>query len=229
MTLEHMSVIIFHVHHFIAEIIKLICPDPRVHGELWNGYLLDELMASYRRAMDHAKFLLHIERGGAPLTLTPSFSKNIEKIRADRLVHAITELGVENYDANFPPNKWNAKGIPPRDNTIILKPSQLQNITTNKGNAAQVSEQMHDLLLSYYEIARQRFVDVIYQQAVNYHLLFGEKSPLKIFNTEMVLGLNEEQLDMIAAEDAPVKQHREKLVRDIGNLEAALKVLKGSR
>ncbi|KAI0553324.1 interferon-induced GTP-binding protein Mx2 [Xylaria curta] len=222
-TMEHMSVIIYHVHRFISEVVKSICPDPRVHEELWNGYLLEELMTSYRRAMDHAKFLLHIEREGSPLTLTHSFSQNIEKIRTGRLINAIKELSVERVERPDEPDGQ------PHENYILLKPSHLQNLNINKGNAKQLREHMHDLLSSYYRVARQRFVDVIYQQAVNHHLLFGEKSPLKIFNTEMVLNLNEDQLDMIAAEDAPVKQRREKLGRDIDNLLEALKVLKGSR
>ncbi|KAI0457535.1 interferon-induced GTP-binding protein Mx2 [Xylaria acuta] len=227
-TMEHMSVIIYHVHRFISEVVKSICPDPRVHEELWNGYLLEELMTSYRRAIDHARFLLRIEREGSPLTLTHSFSEHIQKIRTDRLIHAITELGAERVERPEcePAGKSKKKR---HENYIFLKPSHLQHLAIDKGNAKQVREHMHDLLSSYYGVARQRFVDVIYQQAVNHYLLFGEKSPLKIFNTELVLSLNEEQLDMIAAEDAPVKQRREKLVRDIDNLVEALKVLKGSR
>lgn len=224
--------VIYHVHHFISEIVKSICPDPRVHEELWNGYIMEELMASYRRAMDHARFLLRVEREGLPLTLTDSFSEKVQKIRTDRLVQTIQELHV--LDLHRSPDVDSEYAYPPpkkqhRRNRILISPSQLQELPTNKGNSVQVREQMHDLLSSYYEIARQRFVDVVYQQAVNHHLLFGDKSPLKIFSTEMVLGLNEEQLDMIAAEDAPVKQRRAKLVQDIDNLVEALKVLKGSR
>ncbi|KAI0421071.1 interferon-induced GTP-binding protein Mx2 [Xylaria grammica] len=215
-TLKHTSVIISHVHHFISEIVKLICPDPRVYEELWNGYLLDELKASYRRAMDHARFLLRIEREGLPLTLNRSFTEHIQKSRTTRLVQAVTKLGI---------------GIEgqPGDGCISLNTSMLQNLTIAKGNAAHIREQMHDILSSYYEVARERFIDVVYQQVTNHCLLTGDKSPLKIFNTEMVLGLNEEQLDMIAAEDSPVKQRRDKLVRDIENFAEALKVLKGSR
>ncbi|KAI1755572.1 interferon-induced GTP-binding protein Mx2 [Xylaria castorea] len=227
-TMEHMSVVIYHVHRFISEVVKSICPDPRVHEELWNGYLLEELLTFYRKAMDHAKFLLRIEREGSPLTLMDLFSEHIQKIRTNRLVNAITDLGVERVERSEDEPDGKSKKQH-HENYIFLKPSHLRNLTINKGNATQVREHMHDLLSSYYAVARQRFVDVIYQQAVNHYLLFGEKSPLKTFNTEMVLSLNEEQLDMIAAEDAPVKQRREKLVRDIDNLVEALKVLKGSR
>ncbi|KAI0428080.1 interferon-induced GTP-binding protein Mx2 [Xylaria sp. FL1042] len=227
-TMQYVSMVIYHVHRFISETVKLVCPDPRVHEELWNGYLLEELMNSYRRAMDHARFLLHIEREGLPLTLADSFSEHIEQSQNDRLIRKIKELGIEEMEnldeATSPePEKYHD------DELITLKRSKLQRLAPKKGNAVQIREQMHDLLSSYYQIARQRFVDVVYQQVVNHYLLFGDKSPLKIFSTEMILGLNEEQLDIIAAEDSPVKQRREKLVQDIKNYTEALKVLKGSR
>ncbi|KAI1430371.1 interferon-induced GTP-binding protein Mx2 [Xylaria sp. FL1777] len=228
-TLEHMGVVIYHVHRFISQIVNAICPDPRVHEELWNGYLLEELMASYRRAMNHARFLLRIEREGSPLTLMDSFSENIQQLRTDRLIDSVAKLGVARPTERDGELTVAESKKQLYDSFIFFKPSTLQNLPINKGNAAQVREQMHDLLSSYYEIARQRFVDVVYQQAVNHHLLFGDKCPLKIFSTEMVLGLNEEQLDIIAAEDSPVKQRRKKLVRDIENLTKALKVLKGVR
>ncbi|KAI0541251.1 interferon-induced GTP-binding protein Mx2 [Xylaria digitata] len=235
-TLKHVSVIIYHVHHFICEAVKSICPDPRVHEELWNGYLLEELMDSYRRGMDHARFLLRIEREGSPLTLTRSFTTHIQKKRTNRLIEAIRGLGIEGMGyaehAEHDPLIHRRKKISKRkgdDNHILLQPSTLQDLNIAKGDEAHIREEMHNLLSSYYEVARERFVDVVYQQVVNHCLLFGDNSPLSIFNTEMVLGLNEEQLDMIAAEDSPVKQRRDKLLRDIENLTEARKVLKGSR
>ncbi|GAP82619.2 putative interferon-induced GTP-binding protein Mx2 [Rosellinia necatrix] len=218
-TLEYMSVIIYHVHRFTSEMVKSVCPDPRVYEELWNGYLLEELMNSYRSAMDRARFLLEIEREGSPLTLNPWFTNKLQENQGDRLVEQITKLGVRE-----PPSRSKLTS-----NYLYIDPARLRNLSTNKANSAHVREYMHDILSSYYELARERFVDVVYQQAVNHCLLFGKGSPLKIFNTEMVLGLNEDQLDMIAAEDAPVKQRREKLYRDIKNFEEALKVLKGTR
>ncbi|KAI0802764.1 interferon-induced GTP-binding protein Mx2 [Xylaria sp. FL0064] len=217
-TLEYVSRVIYHVHCFISETVKSVCSDPRVREELWNGYLLEELMVSYRRAMDHARFLLRIEREGSSLTLTDAFSEHIQQLEGNRLIDRIAKLGVEEGEGFSKPKE-----------SIFLMTSKLQSLFCDKGNSARVRETMHDLLSSYYEIARQRFVDVVYQQAVNHYLLRGDKSPLRIFSTEMVLGLNEDQLDIIAAEDSPVKQRREKLDRDMKNLTKALKVLKGSR
>ncbi|KAI8633393.1 interferon-induced GTP-binding protein Mx2 [Xylariaceae sp. FL1651] len=214
-TLKYVTLIICHVHHFVSEAVKITCTDPKVREELWHGYLLEDLLNSYRRAIHHAKFLLEIEREGCPLTLNHYFNDNLQKAQADRLALAIEKLGVENSDSD-------SEGDP------SIKLSQLRSLSIDKSNTTQVREYMHDILYSYYKVSWKRFVDVVYQQAVNYYLLSGKHSPLRVFNTEMVLNLNEEQLDMIAGEDAPVKERREKLSRDIESFETALKVLKGS-
>ncbi|CAJ2513571.1 Uu.00g016900.m01.CDS01 [Anthostomella pinea] len=216
LTLSHMSRAIYHVHDFIYSMIEEICPDNKVREALWDDYLVEELQEAYRHAMTHAKFLLEIEREGTPLTLNHYFNDNIQKSQVDRLMAAIEKLGTVSAQAG------NA------ELGVFLSRSQLGSLSANKANSEHVREYMHDILKSYYKVSRKRFVDVVCQQAVNYFLLSGKNSPLKIFSTEMVLGLNEEQLDMIAAEDETVKLGREKLLRDIENFEAALKVLKGS-
>ncbi|KAI0616043.1 Interferon-induced GTP-binding protein Mx2, partial [Pyrenophora tritici-repentis] len=54
----------------------------------------------------------------------------------------------------------------------------------------------------------------------------GDESPLKIFSSEFVMGLNSDQLELIAGEDAETKGRRSMLESDIKNLEAAMKVLR---
>ncbi|OTB03355.1 hypothetical protein M426DRAFT_321924 [Hypoxylon sp. CI-4A] len=223
-TLSYMKGVIWNVHHFISEIVTEICPDTRVRDELWNGFLLEELQASYRRAMDHAKFLLELEREGVPLTLNHYFNDGLQKAQSGRLVEAMKGLGIaksfESHDGY-----GNVVG---HEQGIFLSEASLNGLSFNMSNAENVRDYMHDVLKSYYKVARKRFVDVVCQQAVNHHLLQGKGSPLKIFSTQMVLDLNEDQLDMIAAEDAPVKLRREKLEREKKGFEEALKVLKGS-
>ncbi|KAI0022736.1 P-loop containing nucleoside triphosphate hydrolase protein [Xylariomycetidae sp. FL0641] len=214
-TMSHMKKIILHVHHFISEAIKDACPDARVREELWDGYLVEELLGSYRKAMDHTGFLLQIEREQSPMTLNHYFNDNLQKVQAGRLVSAMEKLGIH----------AEREGV---GEGFFLTGPQLAGFSMDKANSEHVREQLHDVLKSYYKVARKRFVDVVCQQAVNYYLLAGKFSPLKVFSTEMVLNLNEEQLDMIAAEDASVKLRREKLVKDIEQFHAALKVLKGT-
>ncbi|KAI0154227.1 P-loop containing nucleoside triphosphate hydrolase protein [Xylariaceae sp. FL1272] len=219
-TMVHMTRAIYHVHHFIHEALQGSCPDQKVYQELWDAHLLDDLQSSYRGALECAKLLLEIERHCCPITLNHYFNDNLQKAQSERLVRAMEKLGI--YEAPSPLDDLSD------DDVIQIKKSALQSLALDKANSAHVREYMHDVLHSYYEVSRKRFVDVVCQQAVNYYLLAGDKSPLKIFNTQMVLRLTEEQLDMIAGEDAHVRQRREKLSRDIANFEAALKVLKGS-
>ncbi len=78
---------------------------------------------------------------------------------------------------------------------------------------------------SYYTISRKRFVDNICQQVINHFLLEGDESPLEIFSSELVMGLEDGQLEMIAGEDAQTRYQRSILESDIKNLEAAMRVL----
>ncbi|KAI1133587.1 P-loop containing nucleoside triphosphate hydrolase protein [Nemania abortiva] len=214
-TLNYISRVILRVHVFISQAVKDACPEQRVRDELWNGYLLDELQKSYRRAMDNAKFLLEIERDGVPITLNHYFNDNLQKVGAQRLGQAMESLTIQCTHDESP--------------GFFLQASQLNNLAVNMANSTYALERIHDVLWSYYKVSLKRFVDVVCQQTVQYYLLSGKYSPLNVFNTDMVLSLNEEQLDIIAGEDAPVKRRREKLDREIKSLEEALEVLKGSR
>ncbi|KAI1083554.1 P-loop containing nucleoside triphosphate hydrolase protein [Whalleya microplaca] len=222
-TLSYMHRVIIAVHHFIFEMIKEVCPDDRVRDELWDGYLLEDLQGSYLRAMDRAKSLLEIEREGPPFTLNHYFNDDLQKVQGDRTVAALKEHGqVQTIQPNGP-------GYASQSGFFFTK-LQLDTFSTsvNKANSKHVREHMHDVLKSYYKVSRKRFVDTVCQQAVNHFLLYGKDSPLRIFSTQMVSNLNEEQLDIIAAEDTPVKIRREKLARDIENYKEAMKVLRGS-
>ncbi|KAK6080871.1 interferon-induced GTP-binding protein Mx1 [Seiridium cupressi] len=228
-TLSHVAKVVTLVHHLIAETLKHICPESRVLEELWNGYLLDDLQKSYRRAMDHAKFLLEIELDGVPLTQNHYFNDNLQKDQVDRLASALEILGIQTSCPRSPHNPYNpfAEDGDTRESSIVLSHDLLSNLAINMANSEHVRTYMHDVLKSYYKVAQKRFVDVVCQQAVNHCLLTGKTSPLNVFSTEMVLELNEDELEMIAAEDAPIAKHREKLARDIDSFESALNVLKG--
>lgn len=230
------------VHHFIAEVIKEICPDPKVLEQLWDNFLLEELQKSYKRAMDQAKWLLEIEREGNPLTQNHYFNDNLQKDQHERLIAGMKKLWKSTAEENatnndpFYGSRYKADDDDEDEDEdedkkdgVYLTWSQICSCTSvNKANSEHVREYMHDVLKSYYKVSRKRFVDVVCQQAVNHFLLRGPSSPLKIFTTDMVLGLNADQLDMIASEDAPVKDRRDKLGLEIENVEEALKVLKGS-
>ncbi|KAK8172501.1 P-loop containing nucleoside triphosphate hydrolase protein [Phyllosticta citrichinensis] len=104
--------------------------------------------------------------------------------------------------------------------------SKIGQHTVDKDNKTQVCEDILDALMSYYKVSRKRFVDVICQQVVFHLLLEGDGSPLKVFDPELIMKLDDEHLEQIAGEDEASKHHRQVLKREIESLEAALKVLR---
>ncbi|KAK8073384.1 interferon-induced GTP-binding protein Mx1 [Apiospora phragmitis] len=171
--------------------------------------------------MEHARFLLKVEREGIPYTLNHYFSENLQKAQNTRLVEMISSAGKA--------VTYEAEEYEDPEKGVFISLKRLQNLSVAKSNSAQIVERIHDVLASYYKVARKRFVDVVCQQVVEYLLLSNdEKCPLQVFTSKFVRGLNVGQLDDIAGEDASVRDLRAKLDRDIGAFEGALEILKGS-
>ncbi|KAL4924503.1 Dynamin central region-domain-containing protein [Aspergillus undulatus] len=101
-----------------------------------------------------------------------------------------------------------------------------QHSTIDKDNKQQVCEDILDTLVSYYKVARKRFVDVVCQQVIYHFLIETDDSPLRIFSPDLVMSLDTEELEMIAGEDSESRRRRDTLKREIGNLEEALRVLR---
>ena len=92
-------------------------------------------------------------------------------------------------------------------------------------NADRTIQDLHDILKSYYKVARKRFVDVVCMQAVDYFLITGPTAPVRLFSPSFVSGLTEDQLDRIAGEDVSTRRKREELRREIENLTNGKKIL----
>lgn len=99
----------------------------------------------------------------------------------------------------------------------------LQNSTAS--NADHTIRDLHDILKSYYKVARKRFVDVVCMQAVDHYLITGPTAPVTLFSPGFVSGLKEDQLERIAGEDVSTKRKREELKREIENLTNGKKIL----
>ena len=93
-------------------------------------------------------------------------------------------------------------------------------------NSEHVVQDLHDILFSYYKVARKRFVDSVCMQATDHYLVNGPQTPLALFSPTFVSSLTHKQLETIAGEDQGTKRTRARLKRDIANLEAAKKILK---
>jgi len=93
-------------------------------------------------------------------------------------------------------------------------------------NQEHTVREIHDILQAYYGIARKRFVDLVCNYAVGHHLVKGERTALKLFDTKFVAALTEDQLQKIAGEDASVKRKRGDLLKELEDLEAGKKILR---
>ena len=95
----------------------------------------------------------------------------------------------------------------------------------NSRNLEHTVCDLHDILRSYYKVARKRFVDNVCMQAADFYLVTGPDTPIKVFSPKFVHKLSSEQLDSIAGEDASRKRKRAELKREIESLEQARKLL----
>ena len=92
-------------------------------------------------------------------------------------------------------------------------------------NTDHTIRDLHDILKSYYKVARKRFVDVVCMQAVDRYLITGPDTPVKLFSPSFVSKLNEDQLDRIVGEDVSTRKKREELRREIENLTNGKRIL----
>lgn len=118
------------VHGFITTLLHETFGDQRIREALWESVLLDKVQTAYARAKGHADFLLDIEISGRPSTYNHYFNDNLQKARSERLTHAIQEATDEKWPIGH----------------IGVKLSAVSNLTTNKSNADQVKEDIHDIL-----------------------------------------------------------------------------------
>ncbi|KAM0608668.1 hypothetical protein ACHAP0_007782 [Verticillium nonalfalfae] len=217
LALRYTSQAIRIVHHFIVELLKVVCPDESMRGHLMSMVLQQKLCNSYKRAMKHTQFILDIERNGPPYTLNHYFNENLQKCRTARLAASIRTHSV------LQSSSWDKRGGQSRK--VAIDPSQLSQITTHKSNSLQVHEDIHDILKSYYKVARKRFVDVVCQQSILYYLLDVGDGPLNIFTPELVSELDDKKLNAVAGEDFLTRNNRDQLVREVDNYKKAAAVL----
>ncbi|KAK0747892.1 P-loop containing nucleoside triphosphate hydrolase protein [Apiosordaria backusii] len=198
------------VQRFITDTLGIVCPDSTLRETLWSC-VQEEVLQRYKTATDFLEYLLSVERELNPYTLNKHFNKARQEAHADRAAdHILSTLSELEQDIG--------------DNVAVTV-GQIRSSTRDKSNIQDVAEQLHDGLSSYYDVARKRFVDNVWIQVVQSHLLFGPNTPLRVFTQEWVIGLNAEQLESIAGESTSAKEHRANLARKIEDLKEAKKIL----
>ena len=107
----------------------------------------------------------------------------------------------------------------PNQGKVVKLDAILSQDATTGSNLKHTVDDLHDILHSYYKVARKRFVDIVCMQATDYFLVTGDDAPIKVFSPKLVSELTNEQLEAIAGEDLVSKRKREDLKRKIENLE----------
>ncbi|KAF4973657.1 hypothetical protein FSARC_135 [Fusarium sarcochroum] len=213
----HITNAILIVHHFISNVLDHCCQDPAIREELWN-FLVDDLQMRYKRAVDHTEFLLKVEFEGRSITYSPFFNKSLADNRSQgENLAKVAETSVKG-------GYWSHKNSPTELATYVRSAIERRPKPTT---LATICQDIHDVLLTYYDIARSRFVDVVCQQVIDHFLLDADDGPLTVLSDQVVFHMTPEQLEAIAGEDMLSKDRREKLTRDVSNLKEALKVLRG--
>ena len=92
-------------------------------------------------------------------------------------------------------------------------------------NGDHVVRDIHDILHSYYEVARTRFVDTICMQGAAYHLVTGPDTPLRVFSARFVTNMTDDELQDVAGDDALIRANRAALEKEIADLEAGSKII----
>ncbi|KAL8965576.1 MAG: hypothetical protein Q9183_003775 [Haloplaca sp. 2 TL-2023] len=107
----------------------------------------------------------------------------------------------------------------------MIREEALDSIVGKKSNVESTIQRLHDIVRSYYKVARKRFVDNVCMQATDRQLIRGPDAAVRLFSPSFVSGLSTEEMDRIAGEDLTTKRKRAELTREIENLRAAKKLL----
>lgn len=92
-------------------------------------------------------------------------------------------------------------------------------------NLKHTTQDIHDILESYYKVALKRFVDNVCMQAANHFLVSGPETPMELFSSFWVDSLSNETLEEVVCEEPKTKRRRRQLNKEIDELEAGRRVL----
>ncbi|KAH7146228.1 interferon-induced GTP-binding protein mx2 [Dactylonectria macrodidyma] len=210
MTKQYLSDVILAVHKFILKALEGVCTDSGVRRKLISS-IMSGLLDGYTKGMSHAIYLVDIERNKKPYTLSPHFNDILQKPHGIRMTGLIDKV-----------QKYRITG---GSKQLYFKVEDVRSTISKRSNSDKAVEDMYDILQAYYNVARERFVDNVYNQAVDHCLLSGPKSPLGLFCEQWVLQLDTERLSSIAGESIMIRQQRNKLEKTRQELEEALKIL----
>lgn len=98
--MSHVSKAVFIVHDFVYRLLTSLCPESQVKDQLWNEFLLDQLVSVYQKAVDQAQLLLDVERRGILCTFNHHFNGGLQKKRNGRLVKPLEDAQIYFSDSH---------------------------------------------------------------------------------------------------------------------------------
>ncbi|KAK1624560.1 dynamin family protein [Colletotrichum phormii] len=211
---QYLSKIILLVHRFILTALKVVCVDTQVLQDV-SSAILGDLCAKYEGGMNQATLLVNVERQLKPYTLNHYFNLNQQRSHGVRIQETLRPKARHEE----PAKGWGK--------ILVINLSDVADAVTNKSNTAHATETIHDTLEAYYKVAYKRFVDNVFSQAVDYKLLSGPESPLRLFSEQWVLCLDPKKLLVVAGESRRTRERRERLKKEIQDLEVAMEILCG--
>ncbi|KGO67535.1 Dynamin [Penicillium italicum] len=202
--------IISMVHIFTSKALDISCGNHRL-GQNILSFLMDGLIEKYRQALSMTDFLLRIEREGTPMTLNHYLNSNLQKCRQERITTAAKKSAISVEYGNHSTEE-------------CVRVSDLTQIH-HMSNVQQTVQDIHDILKSYYKVARKRFTDNMCMQAADYYLVTGPAAPMKLFSPSWIYTLSDEQMEQIAGEEFSIRKKRRLLQRKVKELETGRKIL----
>jgi hypothetical protein len=219
--------IISMVHTFTTKALNISCGDQRL-GQNILSFLMDDLMEKYRQALSMAEFLLRIERDGTPMTQNHYLNSNLQKWSVSTAYYQLCVANIhfsrhERISSEVKESSFSLK----HDESSRGECVRVSDLTRihHMSNLQQTVQDIHDILKSYYKVARKRFIDNMCMQAADYYLVTGPAAPMKLFSPSWVYNLSREQLDQIAGEEAVVRRKRRQLQKQVKELETGRKIL----
>ncbi|KAM0668172.1 hypothetical protein ACQRIT_000664 [Beauveria bassiana] len=213
-TVYYVSRVIYTIHDFFVGALEAVCSDKRAREELLSQ-ILEQTLARYAACLQQAKFLVNVEREAHPCTLNSIFRSKLAELQSMQMEEKLTGK-TKNLNLYYTEDK---------SEEVITMDDVLATLR-DKDRGKYVAEDIHDVLKSYYEVARDRFIDTVYLQVVTHNLVSGGESPLMLFSERWVLDLEPEKLESIAGESLQKREQREMLARRIQDLTDAVAILR---
>ena len=210
-------------HTFINDLLHEVCPTRRVREGIMS-LLMEELCTRYQKAINYVKFLLAVDLDGKPSTLNHYFNDNLQK-RYVRLAYRVSHANCNFSRQKRLRRRIESKTVNAGDYGEVVSTSDLFSLQ-NMGNDEHTIQELHDILHSYYKVARKRFVDNVRQHAGDHFLLSGPETPLTLFNPTFVIGLSDKQLEEAVGEDRQLKRQRAILEKTVEELKDAMNIIR---